>query len=152
MINDSVEYLIKNEDTIDWKRLSNDASDSFSIVEARLFRDKINWHDYIKTHRSQLATLFLEVASPYFTKHEYRNLALFGSATEEFILNHAEDFKDYIEILIKTTKISEDGWLQLQKYWEGIEGIYYTFISSKINDINDPEYSDLKLALEILNF
>lgn len=141
----SIEYLIKNEDVIDWEALSGDKDDSLNLVEIRLFRKRINWSKYLNCHRI-MSTDELEMASKYFTKNHYDQLAAFEIATDEFIIKHAENFD--FRILLKSAKLSDDNIMNLRQYWENIPGIEGIIKNSKYIDLESSEYSQLAVMLE----
>lgn len=108
MINYSTEYLILHENEMDWEKLSADASDYFSLIEARLFRKHINWKEYIKTHSNILSEPFLEIASKYFTDAEYFELIVYGVCNyENFVIKHAKEFAKFAVMFFAMTQASE---------------------------------------------
>lgn len=147
MLNYSTEYLIIHEDEIDWDQLSSQSDDFFSLVEIRLFRKKINWKRYLLSHKNSMSTLNLEVASKYFTKEIYDEIASYNIADEDFISNHKDDFD--FKIVISNCNVSAQMLNSCQEKWIDIPGIKNIFLSAKYIDIDSPDFSDIKLLLEI---
>ena len=147
MIQYTTEYLILNEDTIDWERLSRDSDDSFTLPEIRIFRKKINWKEYLLSHKSTISLRELEVASKYFTKEIYNEIAAYNIADDEFIINHKDKFD--FRIVIPNCNISETTLMACVDYWEHIPDIKDIFIRAKYIDINSREFSGIKLLLKV---
>lgn len=144
----STEYLIMHEDTIDWDELSANKDFSLSLVEARLFRSKINWRKYLNTHRF-MSTDALEIASKYFTEENYRQLAAFNIVTDNFVKSHPEKFD--FTILLKSAALKESTILDLQEYWSKIPGIFKIISESIFIDLESEEFANLAVMLEALN-
>lgn len=151
MINHSTEYLIIHEDEMDWDALSSIPDDMFSLVEIRLFRKRINWKLYFESHSIScpFTTQMLEMGSKYFTQEVYMILSNFGIATEDFIENHIDDF-DFRSVILNCN-ISEDFLLENAEKWKNIKDIEDIFYRSKFVLLGTPQYSNLRLFLEMEN-
>lgn len=147
MVQYTTEYLILNEDTIDWERLSRDADDFFTLFEIRMFRKRINWKEYLLSHKSTISLKELEVASKHFTKEIYNEIAAYNIADEDFIVNHKDKFD--FRIVIPNCNISEAALLECIDYWIHIPDIKGLFIKAKYIDINSKEFSGIKLLLKL---
>ena len=149
MLKYSTEYLILNEESINWEKLSGDPEDYFSLVEIRLFRSKINWKTYLKSHIKScpFTTQMLEVGSKYFDKTVYQILASFNIPTEDFIISHIDNF-DIVKV-IENCNVSQELLLEISEKWVDIENIKDSFKRAKFIDIDSPEFSDIKLLLEM---
>lgn len=144
--NFTTEYLIMNESSIDWEKLSADKSRSFSLSEIRMFRKRIDWLVYLANH--QLNQNELEVASKYFTPAVYNLLAILGVDDEKFILNHRHDFN--WELLISNSYLSEDVLNKCIDEWKDIpkNRLVKEFMNNKRINIYDGSYDSILLFLE----
>jgi hypothetical protein len=97
------------------------------------------------THQNQINTDILEIASKHFTPEIYEILACFGIATEEFIENHIDNFRNLIVEVIKNCNVSEEFILKYEKCWYGK---IIDFNSTKYIKIDEPRFSRLKLFIE----
>lgn len=149
MINYSTEYLIIHEDDIDWDELSANPDDSFSLVEIRLFRKRINWKLYFRTHSISCPfnSQMLEIGSKYFDKEVYSMLANFGIAGQDFIENHINDF-DFKDI-IKNCNVNQEFLMNNTEKWSNYENLIDLFRKSKYIDLDDPNFLEIKLLLEM---
>ena len=141
----STEYLIMHEDEIDWDKLSKNPNRIFSLAEARLFRRKINWLQYLIIHSNSITPNILEVASKYFTPEVYKYLTYAGIANEEFVLNHRENF-DILQYIISNLP-SEDFLLAVLDCWKDDEFVKKTL--AKRLDLSKAEYKNIRLLYEI---
>lgn len=149
MLNYSTEYLIMHEDSINWEELSSNKDDFFSLVEIRLFRKRINWKAYFCSHLNSytMTPQMFEIASKYFDDAVYRIISDFGIAPSEFIEAHPEKFN--FENVIRYCNITEDALLNCEQYWKNISNIKEIFYESKYISLNSPNFSRIKLMLEI---
>lgn len=141
----STEYLITNEDSLDWEAISSNKSIILSNLDIKLFGKNINWKTYLINHSNHITTDILESANKYFTLDIYKYLSSFGIATEEFILNHREkfDFRDIIE----NCAMSEDGLIDTQDMWMKIPGIKRIFKNAKKIDMKKCPSISLMLSV-----
>lgn len=142
----STEYLIMHENEIDWEELSKDPNRSFSLIEVRLFRKRINWLTYLPRHRDTLTTEILEVASKYFNNSVYKWLSYMNIPTEEFIVRHKDEF-DIPAVIHNRYNLSEEFLLEMIDYWKDNDTIR-TSIPLKY-DLTKPEYKSIRLLFEI---
>ena len=142
----TTEYLIMHENEIDWEELSKNPDRSFSLIEVRLFRKRINWLTYLPRHRDTLTTEILEMASKYFTDSVYKWLSYMNIPTEEFILRHKEKF-DIPAVIHNRYNLSEEFLLEMIDYWKDNDTIK-TSIPLKY-DLTLPEYKSLRLLFEV---
>lgn len=143
----TTEYLIINEETIDWDELSKESSRSFSLAEIRMFRKRIIWSEYIKNHNMSL--IQLNIASKYFDVGVYRMIALLNAAPEEFIISHMDNFL-WLTILA-TCKLSCETIFKCKECWEIYprEKIAIALKSNKQIDLSDESYKSLVLYLNL---
>lgn len=143
----TTEYLIMHEDEIDWDELSKNTNRSFSLVEVRLFRKRIDWGKYLvrPEHINSITTDILEVASKYFTKSTYTILSLSRGLPEEFVLKHREMFN--IGNYILNNKPSEEFLLETIDEWKDNSTVR-TAIPLKI-DLSQEEYENIRLLYEV---
>lgn len=149
MINYTTEYLILNENNLDWDQLSSDSDDSFSLIEIRLFRKRINWKLYFRTHITTCPfdMQMLEMGSKYFDKETYSMLAVFNMIDQDFIEDHIEEF-DFRDI-IKHCRVDQDFLKDNIEKWSNYENLPELFKKSEFIDINSPDFSEIKLLIEM---
>lgn len=149
MLKYSTEYLIIHENELNWDELSTMRDDYFSLVEVRLFRKKINWKLYFESHGENcpITTEILNIGAKYFTPSTYKILEEFNIATDDFIVQHPENF--HFESIIRNCNISEDALLKTRQYWENIFNIKQIFNESKYIKLSNPKYEQIKLILEV---
>lgn len=140
----TTEYLILHEDELDWDELSKKRQ--FSLVEIRLFRKRINWTKYLYKYCSVMSSEMLEIASKYFNLTHYMILGINGNCSEEFVLNHLNDFtEDGVNEYILSAAPSEEFLLKTVEYWKDKEDI-----SKEIQKYIDSEnYPSVSLLFEI---
>lgn len=144
----SVEDIIRNEDNIDWESASFQTTRNLTLVEVRLFRSKINWNLYVLRHK--MTTECLECASKYFAKETYNRIAAFNFATEEFIVNHKDDFN--WSVVIANCKLSEETLLNCVDSW--VHRPHYDlmriFKEAREFDIFAGGYEQVRLLVELV--
>ena len=142
----STEELIKFEDVLDWRDLS--IVRTFSFVEIRLFRKKIDWTHYIV--RNDMSEENMELASKYFTSQTYYYIARLNKATKSFILNHIENFKDSWKQLFLSSSVNDDIVFALEPYWHNeFEVAKNSLQNSKVNDLTSEDLSGSFLLFNI---
>lgn len=144
----TTDFLIINEDNIDWEYASFHSVRELSLAEIKLFRSKINWDAYILSH--DLNPVKMEFASKYFTRETYQRIAAFNMATEEFILKNKEKFNWLT--LIKNSKLSEETLLAAAELWQqkSLKDIKDAFLTAKYIDINSGAYPAIQLYLNLI--
>lgn len=140
----STEYLIIHENELNWDELSSLENDSFSLIEIRLFRNKINWKKYLIPGRV-MSTSELNIGSKYFTEDDFRRLAAFKITTDDFLLAHPEKF-NMVLLFSGGNFLKEDTIVKLKKYWEQIPNIRELIKKSVGNDLK--KFQNLTLLLE----
>lgn len=150
MINYSTEYLIIHEDEIDWDKLSANPEDSFSLIEIRLFRKRINWKLYFRNHSKTcpFTTQMLEIASKYFDKETYCTLAAFNMVEQDFIENHLDDF-DFYDI-IRYCKVNQEFLMNTTERWINLKNLSELFEKSEFIDLEDPSFAEVKLLMDMI--
>lgn len=143
----TTEYLIMHEDELDWDELSKNPNRSFSLVEIRLFRKRIDWGRYLvrPEHINSITSDMLELASKYFNKSTYTILSLARGIPEDFVLKHRTDFN--IGNYILNNKPSEEFLLATIDEWKDNDTVR-TAIPIKI-DLSQEEYKNIKLLYEV---
>ena len=140
------EYLILHEDEIDWKSLSNDKNRSFSLSEIRMFRKRIDWIDYLKTHN--LSHDELEVASKHFTKSVYEFIALNNLADQDFIVKHKTDF-DW-RILLTSSYLTQDTLMKCESSMGYVKELILEYLSkNSLIDLYDGSYDEFLVYMDL---
>lgn len=145
----NTEYMIMHEGDIDWEKLSKDSSRSLSLAEIRMFRKRINWCEYIKTH--DMSPDGLEIASKHFRQEEYNLIALLNYGLDDFILNHREKF-DWL-VLFGSHYLKPSTIMACIDCWKDIppHQIEAALIDNPYIDPYNGEYDELLLYLGIKN-
>lgn len=147
-----IKYLIENEETIDWKKLSLDKDTSFSALEARLFKDRICWSEYIVIHKDKVTMEILEICKDkiFPTTLTVFLLLYFDEFAEDFIMKYPENVDFEFILKYKTEMLSEDALLATKNYWEKIPDIK-EILANFLDTIPErPDYSRLRLIYETL--
>jgi len=139
----SIEYLITNEDSIDWDDYSS--NNQLSSTEIRLFGKHIDWKKYILTHNC-ISTAEFEEASKFLTSDDYDYIAFFNMRTQEFIRNHAKNF-DW-NILIKFHYLTAETLAFCYQNWKDIDKEIFKK-SKEFNIFEDQNYTEIILLLNI---
>jgi len=145
----TTDFLIINEENIDWEILSQFKGRSFSMAEIRMFRKKIQWNLYLINHA--LSNIELNIASKYFSDSVFAVLSAFVSLPEEFIKKHHTKLS--WKYLIQRSYISEDLLFELQDDWIHLDDqiLINGFSKNPFIDLNSNDYNRLALYLKLKN-
>jgi hypothetical protein len=142
-----VKFLIKNEDTIDWEKLSAIKERSFSIAEIKMFGKRIAWNIYIINH--QLREEELKVASKYFNDKNFEVISFFNNLPEHFIREYAAKL-DWLKILNRS-KMSQDFILEMSNYWSNLDSelVAAAIVNNSSINLRSERYDKLALYLKL---
>lgn len=143
----TTEYLILNENSINWEVMSGLPSRPLSLVEIRLFRKHINWYRYITTHGSTMSPQMIETASKYFTPQVYTLLNYVDMVSEEFVINHMDKFNIPVYIISKMP--SEEFILKTMDKWHFDDVIVKILKERLLEEKYKNNYPTLKLMFEV---
>lgn len=143
----TTDFLIVNEENIDWESLSQFKGRSFSLAEIRMFRKSIQWNLYLINHA--LNEIELDVAAKHFTDSVFNVISAFVNLSEKFI----RKYKDRLSwrYLIRKSNLSEDFLFEMEEYWTKLprETIIDGFSMNQYIDLTLDSYRRLALYLKL---
>jgi len=143
----TVEFLILNEEDIDWEQLSDFKDRRFSLPEIRMFRKKINWNLYVPNH--VMNENEIDIASKYFSEELIYKLPSMQELTEKIVRKFRN--KIHWSLLLLKSKFPESFLLEMSSSWKDIgdEKLQTIFTSNRAMDIFDGNYESLLLYLNL---
>jgi len=143
----TTEFLIVNEEKIDWEALSRFAGRSFSLPEIRMFRKKINWTLYLLSHDME-NDIEIELASKYFTEQAFSILS--QEILSENIIRKFADKLNW-ESLMSRTNSSEEFLFEFIDYWKIIPINHLAILVSNNQniDLKSGKFNKLSLYLKL---
>jgi len=143
----STEFLIINEDSIDWQTISRFSNRSFSLPEIRMFRNKINWTTYLLTHYME-RDIDIEKAAKYFSENDFKLLSRQKLSKEIISL-----FADRLcwKSLIESAIDDEDFLFEKIEHWKNISVNELTSIIDRnpMIDLKNSNFNKLSLYLKL---
>jgi hypothetical protein len=141
-----IKFLIVNENSIDWEKLSS--LRTFSIPEIKLFGNKIAWAIYLLNH--EMNQNEINIAAKYVSEGTFELFSL-NNLSEEFILKNKSKL-NWLNIL-KYSKITENFIFENIVHWEtySLSEIRDSVTSNRYINLERSDYKSLSLYLKLKN-
>lgn len=142
-----VKFLIKNEEYIDWEKLSSIKERTFSVPEIKMFGNRIAWHVYAFNHTFDEKQLL--VAEKYFKNDNIYDILSEQKLPEDFLRRNA-DKVNWKKVLMNSD-LSEDFIFEMIDHWivENQYAVKQALLDNENINVNSDRYQRLALYLKL---
>ena len=143
----TTEFLIINEENINWDALSGFPRRSFSLPEIRMFRKRIKWSMYLFTHEFKNDTE-IEFASKYFDENAFALLSQYELSKHTISL--FADKLNWTGLFMKYCH-DEDFLFEYIDHWKEIPVEFLIFVvkENPYIDLGSGKFNRLSLYLKL---
>jgi hypothetical protein len=144
----TTEFLIINEEKIDWDALSRFSGRSLSLPEIRMFRKRINWSMYLLSHTIE-KDIEIDLAAKYFNYITFTLLSSQDNLSKYIISKYAVDLNWYG--IIRNYKYDEDFLFEHIDYWKhfSIIDMQSLILNNPRLHLNTGQFNKLALYLKL---